>query len=118
MCSTVARNISHELTIHFGIHTRGISSATPARGFPKAGDSRSCLALYAPKPPNTDVLDPRYMDLHLLSPKCGIGIHRQCDNQEVFLLLKGSAVMVVGQLHALYNQTDEQIQLFMFGGYD
>ena len=23
-----------------------------------------------------------------------------------------------GQLHALYNQTDEQIQLFMFGGYD
>ena len=87
-----------------------------------------------------------YMDLHLLSPKCGIGIHRHRDNQEVFLLLKGSAVMVVGdwaetsdrerafevrmlepgdlticktgQLHALYNQTDEQIQLFMFGGYD
>ena len=23
-----------------------------------------------------------------------------------------------GQLHALYNHTDEQIQLFMFGGYD
>ena len=23
-----------------------------------------------------------------------------------------------GQLHALYNHTDEQIKLFMFGGYD
>jgi mannose-6-phosphate isomerase-like protein (cupin superfamily) len=87
-----------------------------------------------------------YMDLHLLSPKCGIGIHRHRDNQEVFLLMQGSALMIVGdwaevpgrdrafeirllepgdlticktgQLHALYNHTDEHIQLFMFGGYD
>jgi mannose-6-phosphate isomerase-like protein (cupin superfamily) len=87
-----------------------------------------------------------YMDLHLLNPKCGIGIHRHRDNQEVFLLLEGSALMLMGdwcqfphrerafelrimapgdltlcktgQLHALYNHTDEQIKLFMFGGYD
>ena len=87
-----------------------------------------------------------YMDLHLLNAKCGIGVHRHRDNQEVFLLLEGSAMMIVGdwavfpdrgrafevrmmnpgdmtlcksgQLHALYNQTDEQIKLFMFGGYD
>jgi mannose-6-phosphate isomerase-like protein (cupin superfamily) len=102
-----------------------------------------------PKPAATKLerfLAVDYMDLHLLSPKCGIGIHRHRDNQEIFLLMKGSAVMVVGdwakmtgrerafevrmlepgdlticktgQLHALYNHTDEQIQLFMFGGYD
>jgi hypothetical protein len=87
-----------------------------------------------------------YMDLHLLNARCGIGIHRHRDNQEVFLLLEGSALMLVGdwckfsdrerafelrqmeagdlticktgQLHALYNHTDEQIKLFMFGGYD
>ena len=87
-----------------------------------------------------------YMDLHLLNSRCGIGIHRHRDNQEVFLLLEGSALMLVGdwckfpnrerafelrqmeagdlticktgQLHALYNHTDEQIKLFMFGGYD
>lgn len=87
-----------------------------------------------------------YMDLHLLQPRCGIGIHRHRDNQELFLLLEGSALMLVGdwaqypdrerafelrqmepgdmticktgQLHALYNHTDEQIKLFMFGGYD
>lgn len=87
-----------------------------------------------------------YMDLHLLNGKCGIGIHRHRDNQEVFLLLEGKALMLVGdwcefpqrdrafeirpmnagdlaicktgQLHALYNHTDEQIKLFMFGGYD
>jgi mannose-6-phosphate isomerase-like protein (cupin superfamily) len=87
-----------------------------------------------------------YMDLHLLNARCGIGVHRHRDNQEVFLLLEGSALMLVGdwcrfpgrerafelrqmepgdmticktgQLHALYNHTDEQIKLFMFGGYD
>ena len=87
-----------------------------------------------------------YMDLHLLNSRCGIGIHRHRDNQEVFLLMEGSALMLVGdwckfpdrerafelrqmeagdlavcktgQLHALYNHTDEQIKLFMFGGYD
>jgi mannose-6-phosphate isomerase-like protein (cupin superfamily) len=87
-----------------------------------------------------------YMDLHMLNSRCGIGIHRHRDNQEVFLLLEGSALMLVGdwckfpnrerafelrqmeagdlticktgQLHALYNHTDEQIKLFMFGGYD
>jgi hypothetical protein len=87
-----------------------------------------------------------YMDLHLLNGRCGIGIHRHRDNQEAFLLLEGGALMLVGdwcsftdrerafelrqmtpgdlticktgQLHALYNHTDEQIKLFMFGGYD
>jgi len=87
-----------------------------------------------------------YMDLHILQPECGIGIHRHRDNQEVFLMLQGKGFMVTGdwcqfpsrerafelrtlragelalcktgQLHALYNATDEPMQLFMFGGYD
>jgi mannose-6-phosphate isomerase-like protein (cupin superfamily) len=87
-----------------------------------------------------------YMDLHILKPECGIGLHRHRDNQEVFLMLEGRAFMVVGDwckmpqrersfevrtlraghfamlkggnLHGLMNATDEDIQLFMFGGYD
>jgi mannose-6-phosphate isomerase-like protein (cupin superfamily) len=77
---------------------------------------------------------------------CGIGLHRHRDNQEVFLMLEGRAYMVVGDwcqmpdrersleirllrpghfamlkggnLHGLMNTTDEDIHLFMFGGYD
>lgn len=87
-----------------------------------------------------------YMDLHILRPGCGIGIHRHRDNQEVFMLLTGRARMVTGdwadwpdrdrafevrsmlpgdlalikggQLHSLINSLDENITLFMFGGYD
>jgi hypothetical protein len=87
-----------------------------------------------------------YMDLHILKPDCGIGLHRHRDNQEVFLMLEGRAFMVVGDwcrmparercfeirtlrsghfamlkggnLHGLMNATDEDIHLFMFGGYD
>jgi mannose-6-phosphate isomerase-like protein (cupin superfamily) len=87
-----------------------------------------------------------YMDLHILQPECGIGVHRHRDNQEVFLMLHGKGMMVVGdwcqfptrercfevrtmlpgdltvcktgQLHALYNKTDAPCELFMFGGYD
>jgi len=87
-----------------------------------------------------------YMDLHILKTTCGIGLHRHRDNQEVFLMLAGRGLMVVGdwlklperercfeirtlraghfamlkggQLHALLNPTDEDISLFMFGGYD
>jgi mannose-6-phosphate isomerase-like protein (cupin superfamily) len=87
-----------------------------------------------------------YMDLHVLKPECGIGLHRHRDNQEVFLMLEGRGFMVVGDwckmpqrerafevrtlraghfamlkggnLHALMNATDENISLFMFGGYD
>jgi hypothetical protein len=87
-----------------------------------------------------------YMDLHMLRPGCGIGIHRHRDNQEVFMLLSGRARMITGdwaefpdrdrafeirsllpgdlvlikggQLHALINALDENITLFMFGGYD
>lgn len=87
-----------------------------------------------------------YMDLHILKNNCGIGLHRHRDNQEVFFMLSGSGLMVVGdwcklpqrercfeirkleeghlamlkggQLHGLMNTTDEDISLFMFGGYD
>lgn len=100
--------------------------------------------------PASDVREPflavDYMDLHILKPGCVIGIHRHRDNQEVFLLLQGKALMVTGdwgqhpararafevrtmqpgdlalikggQLHALVNPLDENVQLFMFGGYD
>jgi len=87
-----------------------------------------------------------YMDLHILQPSCGIGLHRHRDNQEVFFLMQGKGLMIVGdwcrmpgrerafevrtmlpgdltlcktgQLHALYNLLDEPASLFMFGGYD
>jgi mannose-6-phosphate isomerase-like protein (cupin superfamily) len=87
-----------------------------------------------------------YMDLHVLEAACGIGLHRHRDNQEVFLMLDGEAIMVVGDwassgsrlrsfevralrsgelamlrggnLHALMNPADRRASLFMFGGYD
>jgi mannose-6-phosphate isomerase-like protein (cupin superfamily) len=87
-----------------------------------------------------------YMDLHILKPDCGIGLHRHRDNQEVFLMMSGRGYMIVGDwcklpvrercfevrtlksgslamlkggnLHGLMNATDEDISLFMFGGYD
>jgi mannose-6-phosphate isomerase-like protein (cupin superfamily) len=87
-----------------------------------------------------------YMDLHILKPNCGIGLHRHRDNQEIFLMMEGRGFMVVGDwckmperercfeirtlrsghlamlkggnLHALMNSTDEDASLFMCGGYD
>jgi mannose-6-phosphate isomerase-like protein (cupin superfamily) len=87
-----------------------------------------------------------YMDLHIVLPDCGIGLHRHRDNQEVFLMMEGDGFMVVGDwckldtrercmeirtlraghfamvkggnLHALMNPSDENLSLFMFGGYD
>lgn len=87
-----------------------------------------------------------YMDLHILKPECGIGIHRHRDNQEIFFMMAGTGIMVMGdwcqfpdrerafeiramgpgsftllkagQLHALFNVTDEDLSLLMFGGYD
>ncbi|GAC1363407.1 MAG: hypothetical protein NVSMB32_04960 [Actinomycetota bacterium] len=87
-----------------------------------------------------------YMDLHIVLPNCGIGLHRHRDNQEVFLMMDGDGFMVVGDwckldqrercmeirtlraghfamlkggnLHALMNPSDENLALFMFGGYD
>jgi mannose-6-phosphate isomerase-like protein (cupin superfamily) len=93
-----------------------------------------------------DFLAVEYMDLHILKPDCGIGLHRHRDNQEVFLMMAGRGYMVIGDwcklparercfevrtlksgslallkggnLHGLMNATDEDISLFMFGGYD
>jgi mannose-6-phosphate isomerase-like protein (cupin superfamily) len=87
-----------------------------------------------------------YMDLHILKGASGIGLHRHRDNQEVFLMMQGQGFMVVGDwaefpnrercfevrtlraghfamlkggnLHGLMNPSDEDLQLFMFGGYD
>jgi len=87
-----------------------------------------------------------YMDLHVIRDNCGIGLHRHRDNQEVFMMLDGRALMVIGDwceheererclevrtlrsghmallkgghFHGLLNLTDEQNLLFMFGGYD
>jgi mannose-6-phosphate isomerase-like protein (cupin superfamily) len=87
-----------------------------------------------------------YMDLHIVLPNCGIGLHRHRDNQEVFLMMDGQGFMVVGDwckldsrercmevrtlqaghfamlkggnLHALMNPSTENMSLFMFGGYD
>jgi mannose-6-phosphate isomerase-like protein (cupin superfamily) len=87
-----------------------------------------------------------YMDLHVLKPNCGIGLHRHRDNSEIFFMLSGVGYMVVGDwarmpqrercfeirllkpghfamlkggnLHGLMTATDEPASLFMFGGYD
>lgn len=87
-----------------------------------------------------------YMDLHIVQPNAGIGLHRHRDNQEIFMALQDEAVMVVGdwcemphrqrafelrtlragyfallkggQLHGLLNTTDGAVPLLMFGGYD
>jgi len=100
----------------------------------------------APNPRYEKFFAVDYMDLHILKPECGIGIHRHRDNQEIFFLLSGAGVMVTGDwcqfpqrercfeirtlaagsfsllkpgnLHALFNVTDEDISLLMFGGYD
>ena len=37
-----------------------------------------------------------YMDLHILMNNCGIGLHRHRDNQEVFFMVDGQGLMVVG----------------------
>lgn len=87
-----------------------------------------------------------YMDLHVLEPACGIGLHRHRDNQEIFFMLAGEGIMVIGDwadsgrrarsfevrrlppghfamlkggnLHGLMNPADVPASLFMFGGYD
>ena len=87
-----------------------------------------------------------YMDLHVLKPGCGIGLHRHRDNQEIFFLMAGSGLMFCGDwcelenrvrclearyltpgsfslikpggFHGLLNAADENMSLLMFGGYD
>ncbi|WP_222371238.1 hypothetical protein [Rhizobium leguminosarum] len=87
-----------------------------------------------------------YADLHILKNNCGIGLHRHRDNQEIFFLLQGQAIMASGDwyqfpdrercfelrtlraghfamvkpggLHGIMNVTDSDIHLLMFGGYD
>jgi mannose-6-phosphate isomerase-like protein (cupin superfamily) len=101
---------------------------------------------YSSAKPREDFFSVDYMDLHILRPAAVIGMHRHRDNQEVFLLLEGKGLMVMGdwekneqreraielrnmrpgdlslvkpgQFHALVNVLDENLLLFMFGGYD
>jgi mannose-6-phosphate isomerase-like protein (cupin superfamily) len=93
-----------------------------------------------------DFLAVDYMDLHLMEPGCGIGLHRHRDNSEAFLMMDGEGWMVVGDwadterrarcfevrtlraghlallrggnLHGLANPGAGRASLFMFGGYD
>jgi mannose-6-phosphate isomerase-like protein (cupin superfamily) len=87
-----------------------------------------------------------HMDLVTLRSDSGIGLHRHRDNQDVFLLLRGHALAVVGDwckmpsrercfevrtlrvgdvvlvkpgnLHGLMNTTDADVILLAFGGRD
>lgn len=100
----------------------------------------------APTPRIEDFFAVDYMDLHSVNVDAGIGLHRHRDNSEVFLLMEGQALMVIGdwlqhdgrarafeartlsagqlamlkggQFHGLYNLVDSPSRLFMFGGYD
>ncbi|WP_250454459.1 cupin domain-containing protein [Caballeronia sp. ATUFL_M2_KS44] len=88
-----------------------------------------------------------YMDLHVLHGHAAIGLHRHRDNQEAFMVLGDRAGLMVigdwaqmpgrercievrtlkpghlallkgGNLHGLINPSDQDLFLFMFGGYD
>jgi hypothetical protein len=88
-----------------------------------------------------------YMDLHIVRPNAAIGLHRHRDNQEAFMMIGDRAGLMVigdwavmpnrerclevrtlkpghlallkgGNLHGLINPSDEDMMLFMFGGYD
>jgi len=88
-----------------------------------------------------------YMDLHIVRPNAAIGLHRHRDNQEAFMVIGDRAGLMVigdwaklanrerclevrtlkqghlallkgGNLHSLINPSDEDLLLFMFGGYD
>jgi hypothetical protein len=88
-----------------------------------------------------------YMDLHIIRANAAIGLHRHRDNQEVFMAIGDRAGLMVmgdwakmpnrercfevrmlnpghltllkgGNLHALINPTDQDMFVFMFGGYD
>ena len=37
-----------------------------------------------------------YMDLHIMKPNSGIGLHRHRDNQEIFFMVEGRGYMVIG----------------------
>ena len=99
-----------------------------------------------PQEPRELFMPVNYMDLHILKPSCAIGVHRHRDNLEAFLMMHGKALMVTGdwckfehrerafevrtmqagdlvlirggQFHGLINSLDENVNLFMFGGYD
>ena len=88
-----------------------------------------------------------YMDLHVVRANAAIGLHRHRDNQEAFMVIGDRPGLMVigdwaklpnreralevrtlqsghlallkgGQLHGLINPSDEDMLLFMFGGYD
>ena len=99
-----------------------------------------------PQRPREPFMAVDYMDLHVVKPGAAIGIHRHRDNQELFSLIAGKGYMVTadwalhdgrgrafeirtmrpgdmalikgGQMHALLNALDENMELLMFGGYD
>jgi hypothetical protein len=101
----------------------------------------------APGTRREDFMAVDYMDLHIVRPNAGIGLHRHRDNQEAFLMMGGGGGLMVigdwcqlpnrercfevrtlkpghlallkgGNLHGLMNPSDEDLFLFMFGGYD
>ena len=93
-----------------------------------------------------EFLSVNFIDMHVMRPHCGIGIHRHRDNSEIFMMLEGQGLMLMGDwvkmpnrercfeirtlkaghytmlkpgnLHALMNTRDEDAKLFMFGSYD
>jgi mannose-6-phosphate isomerase-like protein (cupin superfamily) len=93
-----------------------------------------------------EFLSVNFIDMHIMRPFCGIGIHRHRDNSEIFMMLEGQGLMLMGDwvkmptrercfeirtlkaghytmlkpgnLHALMNTRDEDAKLFMFGSYD
>ena len=99
-----------------------------------------------PNPIQESFFSMYYLDLHILKPGCGIGLHRHRDNQEIFFMMQGTGLMFCGDwcklpnrdrclearyltpgtfslikpggFHGLLNTTDENLSLLMFGGYD
>ena len=101
----------------------------------------------APNDRREEFMTVDYMDLHIVRPNSAIGLHRHRDNQEAFMVIGDRAGLMVigdwcklparerclevrtlkpghfallkgGNLHSLINPSDEDLFLFMFGGYD
>jgi hypothetical protein len=101
----------------------------------------------APEYRREDFMTVNYMDSHILKPNSAIGLHRHRDNQEAFMVIGDQGGLMVvgdwaqlpgrercievrtlksghfallrgGNLHGLINPSDEDLFLFMFGGYD
>jgi hypothetical protein len=124
----------------------GVYAARPELGRTLPPWSFDAFGHKPPVIPAEPFLALQYVDLHMLRPGAGIGLHRHRDNPDVFVPIHGQGYMVTGdwcqhpgrercfeirtvraghlaliqggQLHGLMNPGTVDLALFTFGGYD